>query len=74
VAKELLPIFEAEPQAWEAVTYINLVPRDPNMSFYDFLINWKKISKKDFHGFIDKIFVLFYNKPPLRDKIILPTS
>ncbi len=74
VAKQLLPLFEAEPQAWEAVTYINLVPRDPNMSFYVFLINWKKISKKDFHGFIDKIFVLFYNKPAPTENIIPSAS
>lgn len=60
VAKQLLPLFEAEPQAWEAVTYINLVPRDPNMSFHEFLCNWKKISRKEFHPFIDGIFILFF--------------
>jgi len=69
VAKQLLPLFETEPQAWEAVTYINLVPRDPNMAFYDFLCNWKKISRKDFHGFIDKIFILFFKKAPRLEDI-----
>ena len=62
IAKQLLPLFEAEPEAWEAVTYINLVSRDPNLSFYEFLCNWKKVSPKNHQDFIDKIFVVFYEQ------------
>ena len=68
IAKQLLPLFEAEPEAWEAVTYINLVSRDPNMSFYDFLSNWKKITPKDHQPFIDKIFVCFFEQAPAEFK------
>lgn len=64
VAKQLLPLFEAYPEAWESVTYINLVSRDQNLSFYEFLCNWKKVSPKNHQDFIDKIFVVFYEQGP----------
>jgi hypothetical protein len=40
VAAALLPLFEAHPEHWEAVTYLNLGKPDAANSFENYLENW----------------------------------
>ncbi len=40
VAVKLLPLFEATPEAWQALRYINLGPTEENASFKTYLAGW----------------------------------
>jgi hypothetical protein len=42
VALKLLPIFEAEPRAWEAVTFMNLGTQDRRQPLAAFLAEWRR--------------------------------
>ena len=41
MAVKLLPIFEETPSAWQAVRYLNLGPKEENVSFENYLSGWR---------------------------------
>lgn len=63
VAKAMLPIFEADPELWGAVAYLNSVP-DRKIDFLDFLREWQSVAPKKHHAGIAKVAALF--------KVVLP--
>jgi hypothetical protein len=52
VANQLLPIFEATPSGWEAVTFYNLVKRDPEKSLANQFSDWTASVPEDQKEFV----------------------
>jgi hypothetical protein len=59
VAAQLLPLFEAEPSAWEAVTALNLARRDDQKPLARHLSEWRGLVPAGQRPFIGKIQALF---------------
>lgn len=55
VATRLLPIFEANPLGWEAVTCLNLVSRDINKPLNQHLIEWRGLCSPNHRKIISEI-------------------
>lgn len=59
VAGVLVPLFEAEPQMWEAVSYLNTEKLTKLYSFKQYLEAWRRNSQEKHRGFIDKLAAQF---------------
>lgn len=59
IALQLLPLFEAEPSGWEAVTFCNLGERIPDKSLDAYFKDWEQNSPKVHQAFIRKLATLF---------------
>ena len=59
VALRLLPIFEAEPRAWEAVTFMNLGTQDRRQPLHAFLADWRRNCPPALQPFVVKIAAVF---------------
>lgn len=59
VAAQLLPLFEAEPRGWEAVTFLNLGRRDPQLPLARFLAEWRGNCPRSLRDFITRIALIF---------------
>lgn len=55
IAKELLPLFEAEPAGWDALATIHLGRRDQQLTLQQFFADWRANSAANHHPFIDKL-------------------
>jgi hypothetical protein len=55
VARELLPLFEAQPSGWDALAALNLCARDPQMTLPRFLEEWRDHAGKSQYAFIDRV-------------------
>jgi hypothetical protein len=55
VARHLLPLFEAQPSGWEALTFLNLGERDPKRSLEVHLRVWKSNVPSELVAFVEKI-------------------
>jgi hypothetical protein len=55
VAVALLPLFEREPQHWEAVSYLNVRKPPQDQTFAEFLAKWQALSPPQHRAFIAKI-------------------
>jgi len=55
VATYLLPLFEAEPRGWEAITYFNTGAHDKKQSLNAFLGDWRQRCPADLKPFVSKI-------------------
>lgn len=59
IAKQLLPLFEADPRGWEAMTYFNLGPHDRTMPLAQFLREWRDRCPPDLCPLIEKLAATF---------------
>ena len=60
VALQLLPLFEAAPKGWEAVTFLNLTDdRKPDRSLADHFRAWRRAAPEAQHPFIASIAGVF---------------
>lgn len=59
VAIQLLPIFEAEPRGWEAVTFLNRGSADPNKSLAQHFAEWRSLCPSDLRPFVMRLAVVF---------------
>jgi len=59
VAGALLPLFEAEPEMWEAVSFLNTEKLTKLYSFKQYLEAWRRNSQEKHRAFIDKIALKF---------------
>ena len=59
VALELLPLFEAEPRGWEAITFMNLGAQDRRQSLDAFLAEWRQKCPPALRPFVTKIAAVF---------------
>jgi hypothetical protein len=64
VAMQLLPLFEARPSGWEAVTFYNLGPRDPEKSLAAHFADWSAIAPLAQKEFIQQLAAVFRVKQP----------
>ena len=55
VAVALLPLFEREPQHWEAVSYLNVRKPPKDQTFAEFLEKWRDSSPPQHRAFIEQI-------------------
>ncbi|MEI7820784.1 MAG: hypothetical protein WCK55_07690 [Verrucomicrobiota bacterium] len=59
VASRLLPLLEAEPRAWEAVTFMNLGAHDRKMPLSAFFAEWRQNCPPKLQPFIAKVAQVF---------------
>jgi hypothetical protein len=59
VATQLLPIFEADPAGWEAVTFLNRRPSGPNESLSQHFAEWRASCPNRLHSFVAKLAGVF---------------
>jgi len=59
VAIQLLPIFEARPSGWEAITFMNLGKRDPEKSLAAHFADWREVAPPAQREFIGRIAAVF---------------
>ncbi|HEV7404884.1 MAG TPA: hypothetical protein VGO11_18220 [Chthoniobacteraceae bacterium] len=59
VAEQLLPLFEAEPTGWEAITSLNLGRRDPEETLATRFAEWSAAAPEGQQAFIEKITAVF---------------
>ena len=59
IAVQLLPLFEAEPRAWEAVTFLNQGPLGANESLAQHLAAWRSRCPEDLRPFVRKLAAVF---------------
>ncbi len=64
VAVVLLPLFEKQPQQWQALSAMNKGNAKPKESFKDYLIRWRANAPKQHKSFIDDIAKQFDIKLP----------
>lgn len=55
IAAQLLPLFEAEPRGWEAMTALNLGKRIQARTLTDHLGEWKSNTRPELQPFVGKI-------------------
>lgn len=68
VANLLLPLFEGNPQNWDALTYLNLSPNDARANLQQYLWNWYQNAPVGHKQFISRILALLRHDdtaPPL---------
>ncbi len=59
VSLQLLPLFEAEPSGWEAMSAINLGKRDPKKPLAQHFAEWKENTRAELRPFVAKIAAVF---------------
>jgi hypothetical protein len=59
IAIQLLPLFEAEPRGWEAVTFLNHGPRDTNESLAQHLSMWRSQCPVNLRPFVNRLGAVF---------------
>ena len=59
MAKLLLPLFQDNPQNWEALHYLNLDPADARNTLRDYLHNWYDNAPTEHKQFVRNVLALF---------------
>jgi hypothetical protein len=59
IAAQLLPLFEAEPRGWEAMTAFNLGKRVATKPLGDHFVEWKANARPELGGFVGKVAAVF---------------
>ncbi len=59
ISVKLLPLFEAEPAAWQSLRYLNLGPADENASFKAYLTGWHDRAPPKHRPFIRQVAAEF---------------
>lgn len=70
IARQMLPLFEAEPAAWQAACFLNLGTRQPSKPLTQYFAEWRAASPEQFRPFLQKIAALF----PSSSTAARPTS
>jgi hypothetical protein len=59
IAIQLLPIFEAEPRGWEAVTFLNRGSFNAEESLAQHFVEWRSQCPKDLRPFVARLAAVF---------------
>jgi hypothetical protein len=59
IARQLLPIFEAEPAGWEAVTFLNRGPSKGDLSLSEHFAQWRANCPDRLRQFVSKLAIVF---------------
>jgi hypothetical protein len=60
VANLLLPLFQSNPQNWDALTYLNLNPDDARSSLEDYLRHWYQNAPLEHKHFVASVLSLLW--------------
>ena len=60
VANLLLPLFQNDPQNWDALTYLNLDPADARSSLEDYLRHWYQNAPLEHKHFIASVLAMLW--------------
>lgn len=60
VANLLLPLFQTNPQNWDALTYLNLNPDDARSSLEDYLRHWYQNAPLEHKHFVASVLALMW--------------
>ena len=60
VANLLLPLFQSNPQNWDALTYLNLDPADARSSLEDYLRHWYQNAPLEHKHFVASVLSLMW--------------
>jgi len=60
VANLLLPLFQSNPQNWDALTYLNLDPEDARSSLQDYLRHWYQNAPLEHKHFVASVLSLLW--------------
>jgi hypothetical protein len=58
VANRLLPLFEADPQRWAALAYLNLDATDASSEFSGYLAHWQRNAPAEYQPFVSDVLSL----------------
>jgi hypothetical protein len=59
IARQFLPIFEAEPRGWEAIAYLNRGLHNPNESLAQRFFTWRSECPRDLRRFVGRLATAF---------------
>ena len=59
IAIQLLPLFEADPRAWEAVSSLNQGSTGTNESLAEHLAAWRSQCPEDLRPFVNRLAAVF---------------
>ena len=59
IARHLLPVFEAEPRGWEAMTWLRHGPRETDKTLAKHFADWKANAPEQHRAFIGKLAAVF---------------
>jgi hypothetical protein len=59
IARQLLPLFEKNPYAWEAVAFLPNNNQSNDMTFPEFLLQWRKNCPPNLCSFVDEVAGVF---------------
>jgi len=65
VANLLLPLFEANPEHWDTLVYLNLDPDDARNSLQDYLRNWYNNAPAEHRNFIADVLAVLQAPPAI---------
>jgi len=65
VANLLLPLFEANPEHWDTLVYLNLDPDDARNSLQDYLRNWYNNAPAEHRNFIADVLAVLQATPAI---------
>ena len=60
VANLLLPLFQSNPQNWDALTYLNLDPDDARSSLEDYLRHWYQHAPLEHKHFVASVLAMLW--------------
>ncbi|MCB0117249.1 MAG: hypothetical protein KDD84_24285, partial [Caldilineaceae bacterium] len=63
IATRLLPLFESNPENWEALSFLNLTPHRDNKPLAEHLADWKSACPHKFNSLVEDLERLFL--PPV---------
>lgn len=59
MAVAMLPVFEKNPEHWEAIRYINVTPAPKGISLKQYFSKWKKDAPQKHHALIDGLIKIY---------------
>lgn len=59
MATAILPVFEKNPEHWEAIRYLNVTPAKKGISLKEYFTKWKKDAPKKHHALIDGLIRVY---------------
>lgn len=65
VANVLLPQFEANPESWEAIAYLNPDAEHANLIFQNYLAAWRDACPDELKSVVEQIIAAFEQQSPL---------
>jgi len=63
IARQMLPLFEADPAGWAAASYLNLGAHQQGKSLAQHFSEWQNNSPQALRPFLGRLTALFFTAP-----------